>query len=736
MSEPFEWNPSAAVVKGDPAKAVSYMFGLPVNRITLTAITPDGPTSTATFSKTTDSKFKAIKWIAEQQAAGRNIYHQDCSVDSINKRPTKADVSLIHCAHVDIDVKGMVSPAGRRLALTAILAVLEGYKLPPTDIICTGNGMQAFWYIDKPLAGTPQNIEKIEAVNRALASDFGGDSCQDVAHLMRLPFTVNLPNKKKLGLGRKPVVANVVRENHGEELFLYRLDQLPSKPIETARTADFDEIDLPDSVDLSRLSDADRQTIKNGAKSNDRSAVVYAIACQMRRENYSDGEIVATITNPDNGISEHILDQKQRTPVAQAMRVIARMNAKGVKLPEFDDDFVAPEPTPEQSRLREDMARRKQEKQERQAKRRENIIKGLRVIRGDDIEVENLRFIWDNVLARGIHTAMAGEGGQGKSQVTYNIAASITKGGKLPDGKDAPKGSVVFLNAEDTTKQMFGPRLKAAGADMEKIYKVQSVATAEGPEQKFSLQNDLEKLKELCIEIGDVVLIVIDPASSYMGGTLDTRQNNQVRDVLDPISRLAEDLDCAVLSVNHFNKGQAGKAINRVLDSVANVNAPRAVWGVFPDPEDMERETRLFVQIKTNIANPNQAGWSYTMIKKSAGIDARDKKTPVMATCIKWNKGSATMSADQIIAAENERTSPRTDEAVRFLRGQIEDTNPPPLVEDVKRAAEAEGIAQSTLLTAKRKLGVKPVLDGPNQPWRWTLPKGRDLDLDDGDAAE
>lgn len=731
----------AKPLKGSPDKAVAYLFGLPVNAVTLTAIIPDGLTSTATFAKTTDSRMKAIKWITDQQAEGKNTYCQDCSVSSIGKRPVKADVSLIHCAHADLDVQGVLPPEAHRLALEAILAVLEGYKLAPTDIICTGNGMQAFWYLDTPLAGTPENVLKIEAVNRALAAELGADaSCFDVAHLMRVPFTINYPNKLKASKGRVPVRSYVVRENHADDFCLYSLDQLPSKPADPKpAAAELGEIDIPDSVDLARLSDADRKTIKDGAAPGaDRSTVVYAIACQMRRANYTDGEIIATIIDPDNGISAHILDQKQREPIAQASRVIARMNEKGVKLPDFDDGYVrTPEDEKLQSKFKERREREKQAKQEKQAKRRTNVVAGLTIIRGSDIELENLQFIWKYVLARGVHTAMAGEGGQGKSQVTYNIAAACTKGGKLPDGTNAPKGTVIFLNAEDTTKTMFGPRLKAAGADMDLIIKIQAVASSEGPAQKFSLQNDLERLKELVEAVNrddpqnPVVLIVIDPASSYMGGAIDGRQNVQVRNVLDPITTLAEEADVAVLSVTHFNKGASTKAANRVMDSTAFVTAPRAVWGVFPDPDDMEggnEAPRLFVQLKSNIAPPNLPGWSYKMRMKYVGKSARDG-TAIDATYIEWGD-RATMTADQIVAAENEKASPRTDAAVAFVREQLEGKDPWPLVEDVQAAAVAEGIAPSTLLTAKRKLRVKAVLDGPGQPWRWSLPKGRDLDLD------
>ena len=68
----------------------------------------------------------------------------------------------------------------------------------------------------------------------------------------------------------------------------------------------------------------------------------------------------------------------------------------------------------------------------------------------------------------------------------------------------------------------------------------------------------------------------------------------------------------------------------------------------------------------------------------------------------------------------NERASPRTDEAMEFVRRVLDDG--PMLIEEVKKQAEAEGIAERTLLNAKRGLGVEATVDGPGQPWKWSLP--------------
>jgi hypothetical protein len=43
-----------------------------------------------------------------------------------------------------------------------------------------------------------------------LADQLGGDDCENLDRVMRLPFTVNRPNAKKIKAGRGPVLADIV----------------------------------------------------------------------------------------------------------------------------------------------------------------------------------------------------------------------------------------------------------------------------------------------------------------------------------------------------------------------------------------------------------------------------------------------------------------------------------------------------------------------------------------------
>src|SRR5205823_1796707 len=70
--------------------------------ITLTAITPDGPTITVTFNCRQGGRLR--DWIAREQSDSRNIYFQpnetpaDCA-----KKPAKHEMVAAHCRHADVD---------------------------------------------------------------------------------------------------------------------------------------------------------------------------------------------------------------------------------------------------------------------------------------------------------------------------------------------------------------------------------------------------------------------------------------------------------------------------------------------------------------------------------------------------------------------------------------------------------------------------------------------------------
>ena len=191
-----------------------------------------------------------------------------------------------------------------------------------------------------------------------------------------------------------------------------------------------------------------------------------------------------------------------------------------------------------------------------------------------DIAPEKIEWLWSGRLALGKHICIAGEPGTGKSQLLIAIVATLTTGGNWPCGEGrAPIGNTIILSAEDGAADTIVARLLAAGADLNRVHVVSAVRNADGSNRTLNLQNDPDLLERKIGEIGNVVLVGVDPVSSYLGKT-DSHKNSEVRGVLEPLSELAERMRVAVLSVTHFSKTGAGG--DMVLASETGGALPRS----------------------------------------------------------------------------------------------------------------------------------------------------------------
>ena len=262
-----------------------------------------------------------------------------------------------------------------------------------------------------------------------------------------------------------------------------------------------------------------------------------------------------------------------------------------------------------------------------------------------NIEPERIEWLWPGRLARGKHTAIAGEPGDGKSQLSIFVAATISRGGEWPcrEGR-APLGKVIFFNAEDGAADTVVPRLIAADADLERVHIVSAVQ--DKGRRSFNLQTDLALLEQKVEEIGDVALVIIDPVSSYMGKT-DSHKNAEVRGTLEPLSEMAERLRVAILSITHFSKSGSGnstKTLHRFIGSIAFTGAPRAAFAVIEDAENVGRI--LFLHAKNNIARKPQ-GLAYRILQ-------REVRPGIIPSYVDWENEHVTVSADEALRASED----------------------------------------------------------------------------------
>lgn len=349
---------------------------------------------------------------------------------------------------------------------------------------------------------------------------------------------------------------------------------------------------------------------------------------------------------------------------------------------------------------------------QREASKKEPEDVEIEMVCLDDVKMEKTNWLWPNRIARGKFTVIAGDPGLGKSQITANLAATVTAGQKWPDtGESCTKGNVIILSAEDDVADTIKPRLIAAGADVKHCHILKAVCPTDSKGKKivrsFDLKQDTDKLEKAIVEVGNVSLIIIDPISAYMGKT-DSNNNSEVRRLLAPLADLAARADVAIIVVTHLNKSQGESMLYNVIGSIGLVAAARCAYGVVKDK--INPEIRYFIPIKNNIGN-DRNGFSFQIESVTVGQDIKTSR-------IRWD---GPIDAQDVLK-KNE--IPDT-EAVRFLKEVLSDG--PRLKSEIDLLARQAGLSDSSLHRAKDTLGIQTKKLGFNDGWEWSFPPKVDL---------
>src|SRR5215212_4677505 len=85
------------------------------------------------------------------------------------------------------------------------------------------------------------------------------------------------------------------------------------------------------------------------------------------------------------------------------------------------------------------------------------------------IEPEEVSWLWEKRIPFGKLTIFDGDPDVGKSVITMDLAARVSRGRTFPDGALCEAGNVLIVNVEDAKDDTIVPRLKAHGADLDRI---------------------------------------------------------------------------------------------------------------------------------------------------------------------------------------------------------------------------------------------------------------------------
>ncbi|MGH8576223.1 MAG: AAA family ATPase [Gammaproteobacteria bacterium] len=332
-----------------------------------------------------------------------------------------------------------------------------------------------------------------------------------------------------------------------------------------------------------------------------------------------------------------------------------------------------------------------------------------------EIESKPIRWLWPGRIAKGKVFMLAGHPGLGKSQAMISMAAIVTTGGSWPvDRTPCEQGSVLILSAEDDVEDTIRPRLEAAGADLKRVFILDAIreTNPDGASTKrpFNLTEDIDRLRDLASELGDVMLIVIDPITAYLGH-VDSHRNAEVRAVLAPLAEMAAGVGAAVVCVSHLTKAAGTEAMLRVMGSLGFVAAARGAYLVAKDPEDDTR--RLFLPMKNNLAE-DRGGLAFR-------VRGRDLGNGIVTSCVEWDSDPVTMTADEaLVPAGDPEERSELEDAKGFLRGLLKDG--PVASKQIRADAKGACYAWRTIRRAQDALGIKAIKEGMKGPWVWEIP--------------
>lgn len=306
----------------------------------ISAVDPDRQQKMITRSFDASTEAAALAHI-ESWNGTRNLYFMvNAPRGMLHNKASKEDVGWVTALHVDVDPEP--PPEGASAAQgekhyeeqrAAIRQRISSYQKKPSVVIFSGGGYQAFWLLREPIELEPNTGQKpepwaaVEALNRKLEKDLGGDHCFNVDRIMRLPGTVNLPDQKKRKKGRIETEASVV---YADWDLIYDVGNFvpyeePKKEAKAKKEA------KPRSGKKRKLPEWVGRVIANGPDTEgdrsfggDRSKAVWAVICALVRYGWSDEEIVAAVTDRGNRISDHVHDQSNPAKYAQRQATRAR----------------------------------------------------------------------------------------------------------------------------------------------------------------------------------------------------------------------------------------------------------------------------------------------------------------------------------------------------------------------------------------------------------------------------
>lgn len=335
---------------------------------------------------------------------------------------------------------------------------------------------------------------------------------------------------------------------------------------------------------------------------------------------------------------------------------------------------------------------------------------GVLLACGADMTPEPVQWLWPGWLALSKLHILAGAAGVGKTTLALAIEATVTVGGRWPDGSRCQAGNVLIWSGEDDPSDTLLPRLIASGADRARCFFV-SGTRIDGEAQPFDPARDLGHLLAAVERIGGISLLIVDPVVSAVTG--DSHKNTEVRRSLQPLVDLATACRCAVLGITHFSKGGQGQdPTQRVVGSVAFSAVARVVLVAAKVKNEEGKDARVMARSKSNIG-PDEGGFEYHLEQVEA-------LPGIQASRVEWGK-AVEGTARELLTDPDDQDAGDAGGAVQLLRAELAADSWTPAETACKPLKDA-GFSKKQIWAASTKLDVIRKKGAMKEGWYWRLP--------------
>lgn len=257
------------------------------------------------------------------------------------------------------------------------------------------------------------------------------------------------------------------------------------------------------------------------------------------------------------------------------------------------------------------------------------------------------------------------------------VAAACTNRRPLPNELPKEPFNVFYQSAEDGIGDTIKPRLRACGADLERVRVINE------EEQPLSMTDP--RLEQAIIQ-NDVKLVIMDPIQAYVGANVDMNRANEIRPLFRYLHGIAERTGAAIVLIGHLNKNAGAQATYRGLGSVDISAAVRSILHVGKVHKEESKDIRVVIQTKSSLA---------------------PKPTPVAYTLehgfVEWI-GEYEITVEELMTGKTgKQQESKMDQGVKLIR-ELLDQRKSMYVADLDASGTKHKISERTMRTARKMI--------------------------------